>query len=180
MSPRARQAKNKARIKAYEEMADAEFQDQPDRFEIQIPPTTAARRRRTPVAVAVTTHAVVTNIRKSHPLRRRPGNHRQATGQRFQDDIAEGLDARLQQAEGALKFFNWAFSNGDKMSEELDYVPLPPAVEDMVRQEIRAQRVLPARPVQAVLWGRPVQVEQPVQAVLLVPLARREQPVQRV
>jgi len=39
-----------------------------------------------------------------------------------------------QQAEGALKFFNWAFNNGDKMSEELDYVPLPPAVEDMVRQ----------------------------------------------
>jgi phosphate transport system substrate-binding protein len=39
-----------------------------------------------------------------------------------------------QQAEGALKFFNWAYSNGDKMSEELDYVPLPPAVEDLVRQ----------------------------------------------
>jgi phosphate transport system substrate-binding protein len=39
-----------------------------------------------------------------------------------------------QQAEGALKFFNWAYNNGDKMSEELDYVPLPPAVEDMVRQ----------------------------------------------
>jgi phosphate transport system substrate-binding protein len=39
-----------------------------------------------------------------------------------------------QQAEGALKFFNWAYNNGDKMSEELDYVPLPPAVEDLVRQ----------------------------------------------
>ena len=39
-----------------------------------------------------------------------------------------------QQAEGTLKFFDWAYAQGDKMSEELDYVPLPPAVEDMVRQ----------------------------------------------
>jgi len=39
-----------------------------------------------------------------------------------------------QQAQGALKFFDWAYGSGDKMSEELDYVPLPPAVEDMVRQ----------------------------------------------
>jgi phosphate transport system substrate-binding protein len=39
-----------------------------------------------------------------------------------------------QQAQGALKFFDWAYNNGDKMSEELDYVPLPPVVEDMVRQ----------------------------------------------
>jgi phosphate transport system substrate-binding protein len=39
-----------------------------------------------------------------------------------------------QQAQVALKFFDWAYVNGDKMSEELDYVPLPPAVEDMVRQ----------------------------------------------
>ena len=39
-----------------------------------------------------------------------------------------------EQAHGALKFFDWAYNNGDKMSEELDYVPLPPAVEDMVRQ----------------------------------------------
>ncbi len=28
-----------------------------------------------------------------------------------------------QQAQAALKFFDWAYTNGDKMSEELDYVP---------------------------------------------------------
>ncbi len=28
----------------------------------------------------------------------------------------------------ALKFFNWAYTKGDKAAEELDYVPLPPAV----------------------------------------------------
>ena len=38
MSPRARQAKSKARIGAYNEMAAQEFSDQPDEFEIQIPP----------------------------------------------------------------------------------------------------------------------------------------------
>jgi phosphate transport system substrate-binding protein len=39
-----------------------------------------------------------------------------------------------QQAQAALKFFNWAYAQGDKMAEELDYVPLPPAVEDAIRQ----------------------------------------------
>jgi sulfate-transporting ATPase len=38
MAPRARQAKNKARVKAYEQMASEEFKDKPDELEIQIPP----------------------------------------------------------------------------------------------------------------------------------------------
>ena len=38
MAPRARQAKNKARVKAYEQMAAEEFNDKPDELEIQIPP----------------------------------------------------------------------------------------------------------------------------------------------
>lgn len=38
MSPRARQAKNKARIKAYEQMAAERFEERPEEFEIQIPP----------------------------------------------------------------------------------------------------------------------------------------------
>jgi len=38
MAPRARQAKSKARIKAYEQMAAQDFQEQLDEFEIQIPP----------------------------------------------------------------------------------------------------------------------------------------------
>jgi ATP-binding cassette ChvD family protein len=38
MAPRARQAKSKARIKAYEEMSRAEFQDREAELEIQIPP----------------------------------------------------------------------------------------------------------------------------------------------
>src|SRR4051812_46659328 len=38
MSPRARQAKSKARIKAYEQMSAERFEERPDEFEIQIPP----------------------------------------------------------------------------------------------------------------------------------------------
>lgn len=38
MSPRARQAKNKARISAYEQLASQQFEDRPDELEIQIPP----------------------------------------------------------------------------------------------------------------------------------------------
>jgi len=38
MSPRARQAKSKARITAYEKMSAEKFEERPDEFEIQIPP----------------------------------------------------------------------------------------------------------------------------------------------
>ncbi|HET6882016.1 MAG TPA: energy-dependent translational throttle protein EttA, partial [Pirellulales bacterium] len=38
MAPRARQAKNKARIKAYEKMSAERFEDRQEEFEIQIPP----------------------------------------------------------------------------------------------------------------------------------------------
>jgi phosphate transport system substrate-binding protein len=40
-----------------------------------------------------------------------------------------------EQGKAALKFFDWAYRNGDKMSEELDYVALPDSVEDMIRQQ---------------------------------------------
>lgn len=40
-----------------------------------------------------------------------------------------------QQAVESLKFFNWAFNKGDKAAEELVYVPLPPAVKELVRKE---------------------------------------------
>ena len=37
-------------------------------------------------------------------------------------------------ASNALKFFDWVYVNGDKMSEELEYVPLPATVKDLVRK----------------------------------------------
>ncbi len=40
-----------------------------------------------------------------------------------------------QQATAALKFFDWALKNGDKMADELDYVPMPDAVEGIIRMQ---------------------------------------------
>jgi phosphate transport system substrate-binding protein len=37
------------------------------------------------------------------------------------------------QGSNSLKFFEWAFVNGDKMAAELEYVPLPDAVKSLVR-----------------------------------------------
>jgi phosphate transport system substrate-binding protein len=34
-----------------------------------------------------------------------------------------------------LKFFDWAYDNGDKMAEDLEYVPLPAPVKAMVRKQ---------------------------------------------
>jgi phosphate transport system substrate-binding protein len=34
----------------------------------------------------------------------------------------------------ALKFFKWAFSNGGKMAEELDYIPMPKNVIDLIEK----------------------------------------------
>jgi phosphate transport system substrate-binding protein len=38
-------------------------------------------------------------------------------------------------AGAALKFFDWAYANGDKAADELDYVPLPAAVKDLIRRQ---------------------------------------------
>jgi phosphate transport system substrate-binding protein len=38
-------------------------------------------------------------------------------------------------AAAALKFFDWAYTQGDAMADDLDYVPLPPAVKDMIRKQ---------------------------------------------
>ena len=38
-------------------------------------------------------------------------------------------------AANALKFFDWAFVNGDKAADDLDYVPLPDSVKALVRKQ---------------------------------------------
>ncbi|MGL4189361.1 MAG: phosphate ABC transporter substrate-binding protein PstS [Sphaerotilus sulfidivorans] len=38
-------------------------------------------------------------------------------------------------ATGSLKFFDWAYANGDKMATDLEYVALPTAVKDLVRKQ---------------------------------------------
>jgi phosphate transport system substrate-binding protein len=39
------------------------------------------------------------------------------------------------QAAASLKFFDWAYTNGDAMSAELDYVPMPASVKELIRRE---------------------------------------------
>ncbi|MEK8027198.1 MAG: hypothetical protein RLY78_3847 [Pseudomonadota bacterium] len=38
-------------------------------------------------------------------------------------------------ASNALKFFDWAYASGDKMADDLDYVPLPDGVKALVRKQ---------------------------------------------
>ena len=42
-------------------------------------------------------------------------------------------------ANEALKFFDWAFKNGKKMAEELDYVALPDALTNQIRSRVWTQ-----------------------------------------
>jgi phosphate transport system substrate-binding protein len=37
-------------------------------------------------------------------------------------------------ASSSLKFFDWAYKNGDKTADDLDYVPMPPSVKDAIRK----------------------------------------------
>ena len=38
------------------------------------------------------------------------------------------------QATASLKFFEWAYKNGDKVADDLDYVPMPPAVKAIIEK----------------------------------------------
>jgi phosphate transport system substrate-binding protein len=42
--------------------------------------------------------------------------------------------AKPEQSREVLKFFDWAFKNGDKLAQDLEYVPLPANVKDMIRE----------------------------------------------
>ena len=34
----------------------------------------------------------------------------------------------------AIKFFTWSFEKGGKMAEELDYIPMPASVVDLIKK----------------------------------------------
>jgi phosphate transport system substrate-binding protein len=46
---------------------------------------------------------------------------------------------RPQNAAQVLKFFDWSFHNGQKLAEELDYVPLPDGVTRVIADAWKAQ-----------------------------------------
>jgi phosphate transport system substrate-binding protein len=45
------------------------------------------------------------------------------------------LQAKPENGREVLKFFDWAFKNGEKMADELDYVPMPAAVIKQIQDE---------------------------------------------
>jgi phosphate transport system substrate-binding protein len=53
-------------------------------------------------------------------------------------------------ASEALKFFDWAYSNGGKLAEELDYVPLPASLVKQVEQTWNASILSAGKP----LWAK--------------------------
>ncbi|GMA76122.1 hypothetical protein GCM10025880_25390 [Methylorubrum aminovorans] len=46
-----------------------------------------------------------------------------------------------------LKFFDWAYKNGDKLASELDYVPLPDNVVGLIHEEWKAVKGKDGKPV---------------------------------
>jgi phosphate transport system substrate-binding protein len=42
---------------------------------------------------------------------------------------------KAEQGKETLKFFDWAFKNGEKAADNLDYISLPPAVETEIRKQ---------------------------------------------
>ena len=42
-------------------------------------------------------------------------------------------------AREVLKFFDWAYANGGKLASELDYVPLPENVQNLIRKAWKDQ-----------------------------------------
>ncbi len=48
--------------------------------------------------------------------------------------IMQKQQDKVAQAAASLKFFDWAYANGDKMAIDLEYVPLPDAVKSKVHQ----------------------------------------------
>ncbi len=49
------------------------------------------------------------------------------------------IQEKPESAQAVLKFFDWSYSNGDKMASDLDYVPLPENVTKMIRDAWKAQ-----------------------------------------
>ncbi len=46
-----------------------------------------------------------------------------------------------------LKFFDWAYKNGDKLATELDYVPLPDNVVGLIHEEWKTIKGKDGKPV---------------------------------
>ncbi|MDD4979189.1 MAG: phosphate ABC transporter substrate-binding protein PstS [Gallionella sp.] len=46
---------------------------------------------------------------------------------------------KVESAEAVLKFFDWAYANGDKLAADLDYITLPDSVKTMIRNAWKSE-----------------------------------------
>jgi len=53
--------------------------------------------------------------------------------------LMHNAQAKPENAKAVLKFFDWSFQNGDKMAEDLDYVPMPNAVVNLIQTEWKSK-----------------------------------------
>ena len=53
--------------------------------------------------------------------------------------LVHAVQAKPAQGTETLKFFDWAFKNGDQAAQELDYISLPDAVESEIRAQWRVK-----------------------------------------
>ncbi len=53
--------------------------------------------------------------------------------------LVQKSQEKAENGKEVLKFFDWAFTNGDKFASDLDYVPLPANVKAMIRGAWKAQ-----------------------------------------
>jgi phosphate transport system substrate-binding protein len=61
--------------------------------------------------------------------------------------LMQKIPVDLDASKGALKFFDWAYKNGDKAAEELDYIPLPDAVVELVHEDWKTIKDASGNPV---------------------------------
>jgi phosphate transport system substrate-binding protein len=46
---------------------------------------------------------------------------------------------KAENAKAVLKFFDWAYTKGDKMAAELDYIPMPDKVVKLIQNAWKTQ-----------------------------------------
>jgi phosphate transport system substrate-binding protein len=63
--------------------------------------------------------------------------------------VIHAVQDKPAQGAAVLKFFDWSFANGDAMADQLDYVPLPTAVKDLIRHEWSNVKDASGKPVYA-------------------------------
>ena len=49
------------------------------------------------------------------------------------------MQENAEMAKEVLKFFDWAYANGNKLAADLDYVPLPENVQNLIRKAWKDQ-----------------------------------------